>query len=158
MSGRRIVYHLLRVALGAVFLYASVHKVLEPAEFSRTVYHYEILPAAAVNLVAIVLPWIEGCVGLCLILGAKVRGASAIAVVSLVLFLAAMGSALARGLNIDCGCFQAAGSKLGFDRIIGDLVLIAVAAFVYRESAVNPAAMPSLPGLAPSSIRVKESS
>jgi uncharacterized membrane protein YphA (DoxX/SURF4 family) len=156
MSGRRIIYHLLRVALGAVFLYASVHKVLEPAAFSRTVYHYQLLPPAAVNLVTIVLPWIEGLVGICLILGARVRGASALALVSLLLFLAAMSSALARGLNIDCGCFAAAGSKLGFDRIVGDLVLLAAAAFVYRESVGVPAPAPVLPGLAPSS--VKESS
>jgi len=156
MSARRILYHLVRVAVGAVFLYASVHKVIAPAEFSRTVYHYQLLPAAAINLIAIVLPWIEGVVGICLILGVKMRGAAGIAVVSLLVFLVAMGSALARGLNIDCGCFAAAGTKLGFDRIVGDLVLLAAAALLYRESARESIALTALPSLAPSS--VKESS
>jgi uncharacterized membrane protein YphA (DoxX/SURF4 family) len=156
MSGPRILYHLLRVALGAVFLYASVHKVIAPAEFSRTVYHYQILPAAAVNLAAIVLPWVEGVVGLCLLLGIKMRGAAAIAALSLLVFLAAMGSALARGLNIDCGCFAAAGTELGVDRLVGDLVLLTAAAYVYRESARGSETIPALSGLHPSS--VKESS
>lgn len=156
MSGRRVVYHLVRIALGAVFLYASVHKVISPAEFSRTVYHYQLLPAAAVNLVTIVLPWIEGLVGLCLILGVLVRGAAGLAAASLLVFLLAMSSALARGLNIDCGCFAAAGTQLGFDRIVGDLVLLAAAAFLYRESGRGPVAIRVLSGLAPTS--VKESS
>lgn len=156
MSLRRILYHLVRIAVGAVFLYASVHKVIAPAEFSRTVYHYQLLPAAAVNLVAIVLPWIEGLVGLCLILGVKMRGAAAIAAVTLLVFLVAMGAALARGLNIDCGCFAASGTRLGFDRIIGDLVLLAAAVFLFRESARGSVSIPALRGLQPSS--VKESS
>ncbi len=153
MSLRRGLYYVLRVALGAVFLYASLSKIVDPATFSRTVYHYQLLPAAAVNLVAIVLPWVEGLVGLFLLFGLKMRGASLLAIVSLIVFLAAMSSALARGLNIDCGCFQAAGTKLGFDRIIGDLVLLVVAVFVHRESARPAPAGHTVPGLAPTSVK-----
>ncbi len=156
MISRSLLARLLGIALGAIFLYASVSKVIDPAAFSRTVYHYQLLPPAAVNLVAIVLPWIEALVGALLIFGLRVRGASLLAVITLILFLGAMSSALARGLNIDCGCFKAEGTKLGLDRIIGDLVLLAAAFFVYRESARVPQPGREASGFMPSS--VKESS
>jgi uncharacterized membrane protein YphA (DoxX/SURF4 family) len=132
MTARRILSLILRVGLGAVFIMASVPKILDPAGFSRNVFHYQILPGNVVNAVAILLPWIELFVGLFLIFGIWLRGAAFIAMVSLVVFLAAMGSALARGLNIDCGCFKTSGSPLGPDRLIGDALLLIMAILVYR--------------------------
>jgi uncharacterized membrane protein YphA (DoxX/SURF4 family) len=121
-----------RVLLGGLFIYASVSKILDPAGFSRTVFYYQLLPTSAVNLVAIILPWIELLVGVLLVIGIQVRGAAFVAAGSLIVFTAAMISALVRGLNIDCGCFSAAGGH-GVDarRIAEEFVLIAAAAFVY---------------------------
>jgi putative oxidoreductase len=127
----------LRLLLGAVFVYASLSKIADPAAFSRTVYHYQLLPGWAVNPVAIILPWIELLVGVLLVIGVRLRGALVVAITSLVVFLVAMSTALARGLNIDCGCFSASGTPLGMDRIIGDLVLIAACVFVYRASVAS---------------------
>jgi uncharacterized membrane protein YphA (DoxX/SURF4 family) len=132
MSARRIISLILRVGLGAVFIMASVPKILDPAGFSRNVFHYQILPGNLVNAVAILLPWIELFVGLFLVFGIWLRGSAFIAIASLVVFLAAMGSALARGLNIDCGCFKTSGSPLGPERLIGDAVLLLAAILVYR--------------------------
>jgi uncharacterized membrane protein YphA (DoxX/SURF4 family) len=142
MSVRRIVLILLRIAVGGVFVAASVPKILDPAGFSRNIFHYEILPTKLVNAIAITLPWIELLVGLCLIVGFRVRGAALVAIVSLVVFTAAMSSALARGLNIDCGCFKTSGTPLGPERILGDLVLLVAAVLVYRWSG-QPAALAS---------------
>jgi|SRR5688572_4155374 len=132
MTARRILSILLRIGLGLVFIAASAPKILDPAGFSRNVFHYQILPGNMVNAVAILLPWIELFVGLFLVFGIWLRGAAFIAIVSLVVFLGAMGSALARGLNIDCGCFKTSGSPLGPDRLIGDAVLLVAAILVYR--------------------------
>jgi uncharacterized membrane protein YphA (DoxX/SURF4 family) len=136
MTPVRLAAIVTRVLLGGLFIFASVPKILNPAEFSRTVYYYRLLPAQAVNFIAITLPWVELLVGILLVIGLKVRGAAFVAAGSLVVFTVAMITALARGLNIDCGCFSAAGGH-GVDarRIIEDLVLLAAAAFVYWASA-----------------------
>lgn len=134
MTPRRILALVLRLGLGAVFVAASAPKILDPAGFSRNVFHYQILPQNLVNVVAITLPWIELFVGLCLILGFRLRGATLVAIGSLVIFLGAMGSALARGLNIDCGCFKTSGTPLGPERLVGDLVLLIAAVILYRIS------------------------
>jgi uncharacterized membrane protein YphA (DoxX/SURF4 family) len=127
-----------RIALGLLFIYASHSKILDPAAFSRTVYYYRLLPAEAVNVVAIVLPWIEVLVGVFLVVGFKLRGAALLASASMVIFLAAMTSALARGLNIDCGCFSADGGH-GVDstRVLQDVGLLAAAVFVYWSAIAN---------------------
>jgi uncharacterized membrane protein YphA (DoxX/SURF4 family) len=141
MTARRIIALLLRLGLGGVFVAASVPKILDPAGFSRNIFHYEILPGNLVNAVAITLPWVELLVGLCLIAGFRLRGAALTAIVSLVIFTAAMSSALARGLNIDCGCFKTSGTPLGPERILGDLALLVAAVLVYRWSgATGPGA------------------
>jgi uncharacterized membrane protein YphA (DoxX/SURF4 family) len=132
MTIRRILALLLRLGLGAVFVAASVPKILDPAGFSRNVFHYDILPVGLVNVVAILLPWVELCVGVCLIVGFRVRGAALVAIGSLVIFTAAMASALARGLNIDCGCFKTSGTPLGPERLVGDVGLLVAAWLVYR--------------------------
>jgi putative oxidoreductase len=131
---RRVLAILFRLGLGGVFVAASVPKILDPAGFSRNVFHYEILPASLVNLVAVTLPWIELLVGLALIVGFRVRGAALVAMLSLVIFIAAMSSALARGLNIDCGCFKTSGTPLGPQRILGDIGMLIAAVLVYRWS------------------------
>ncbi len=138
MTARRILSLILRAGLGAVFIMASVPKILDPAGFSRNVFHYQILPGNLVNAVAILLPWVELFVGLFLIFGIWLRGAAFIAIASLIVFLAAMGSALARGLNIDCGCFKTSGSPLGPERLVGDALLLIVAILVYRWALPQP--------------------
>lgn len=58
--------HELRLLLGAVFLLASFDKILHPQAFAQTVYNYQILTDGFVNLAAIMLPWLELLLGVCL--------------------------------------------------------------------------------------------
>ena len=44
------IFILMRLALGAVFLYASYDKILHPAAFAKAVYNYQILPDEAISL------------------------------------------------------------------------------------------------------------
>lgn len=97
---------LVRLALGIVFVYASVDKILNPAAFAQAVYNYQILPDLLINLTAIVLPWMELFLGLCLILGLWLPGAAFLSTLLLITFFGALLFNTARGLNIDCGCFS----------------------------------------------------
>ncbi len=103
----RVVFHALRVFLGAVFLYASYDKILHPEAFSQAVYNYQILPDAAVNLASLVLPWLELLLGLCLVFNFWLPGALLTGTVLLAIFMGALVFNQIRGLDIHCGCFSA---------------------------------------------------
>jgi uncharacterized membrane protein YphA (DoxX/SURF4 family) len=133
---------LLALALGCVFVYGSLDKIANPGDFARIVYHYQIVgPSAALpplvpNLVAVTLPWIELVVGILLIVGLLRHEAAAIAAVLLLVFVAAVGSALWRGIDIEnCGCFTVTGEgrKAGVRLIVADLALLAAAVTLTRR-------------------------
>jgi uncharacterized membrane protein YphA (DoxX/SURF4 family) len=123
-----------RLLLGGVFVYASFDKILHPWIFAEAVDNYQILPDALLNLTAILLPWLELCVGLLLILGVWLRGAVFTCNVLLALFFAALFFNFARGLDIDCGCFAAsAGASAGGSMVLyllRDALFLAVGFFL----------------------------
>ena len=98
-----------RVFLGFLFLYASIEKILYPGAFAEIVYNYRILPDEMIHATAVVLPWLELLVGLFLILDIWLAGAVLVVNALFMVFLAAMAFNLARGLDIDCGCFSSDG-------------------------------------------------
>lgn len=101
----------LRVALGAIFIYAAIPKIADPVAFAGSVAAYRILPYFWSYLAAATLPFLELICGVLLICGIRVRtGALIIAALNL-LFIAALASAIVRGLDIDCGCFRQGGEK-----------------------------------------------
>jgi uncharacterized membrane protein YphA (DoxX/SURF4 family) len=95
-----------RLILGAIFLSASIDKIAHPAEFAIIVSNYQILPGCLVNIVAIVLPWLEAILGLFIVCGWWLPGAAALADLLLVCFLGALVQAVARGIDLQCGCFS----------------------------------------------------
>jgi len=95
-----------RLFLAVVFLYASVDKILHPAEFAKAVYLYQILPGSLINLAALILPWLELVLGLCLAAGIWLPGAVLWSNALLGTFFAALVFNVIRGLNIHCGCFS----------------------------------------------------
>ena len=95
-----------RLTLAGIFIYASLDKIAHPAAFAKDVYNYQILPDALINLTALVLPWLELFLGLCLLVGIWLPGAVLTVNGLMVVFLAALVFNLARGLDINCGCFS----------------------------------------------------
>ena len=95
-----------RLILGAIFLSASIDKIAHPAEFAIIVSNYQILPGCLVNIVAIVLPWLEAILGLFIVCGWWLPSAAALADLLLVCFLGALVQAVARGIDLQCGCFS----------------------------------------------------
>jgi uncharacterized membrane protein YphA (DoxX/SURF4 family) len=94
-----------RLLLGGVLVVAGALKLPDPAAAERAVRAYQLLPEALVAPVAFGLPALEIVVGLALIVGIYVRTAAVASAVLMVVFLAGVISAWARGLQIDCGCF-----------------------------------------------------
>lgn len=143
---RRLLPGLLRLLLGAVFLYASYDKILHPGDFARAVHNYQLLPAAVVNPVAVVLPWMELLLGFFLLAGAWLPGTTLLSTLLLAVFNAALIFNLARGLDVSCGCFstQIAGSPATWWTAARDLLLLAASAYltvsVFSPSPAGPVA------------------
>jgi len=119
---------LVRSCLGIVFLWASWDKIAHPDEFAAIIINYDILPAAAVNMTALVLPWIELICGLLLLTGRLVPGAALTIDTLLIVFILATAFNLYRGLDINCGCFSVApgaGNETIFNLVRDSLLLAA---------------------------------
>jgi uncharacterized membrane protein YphA (DoxX/SURF4 family) len=99
----------LRWYIGWVFLYACYHKILHPESFALDIATYQILPLYLVNLMALILPWVELAAGLSVIAGWKTRAASLLIAGMLAVFIVAIALALWQGLSISCGCFASEG-------------------------------------------------
>jgi len=127
----------LRFAIGAIFIYASVNKLFNPQDFAKAILRYDMLPVFTINMLAITLPYVEFITGILLITGIYKKGASMMAIVSLFVFLIALVSASARGLDISCGCFSLEESSTKGDinmRIIQDVFLLIGAFIIYKFS------------------------
>jgi uncharacterized membrane protein YphA (DoxX/SURF4 family) len=98
-----------RLIMAGIFIYASIDKIAHPAAFAKDVYNYQILPDALINLAALVLPWLELFLGLCLLAGFWLPGAVLAVNGLLIVFLSALVFNLARGLDVNCGCFSTGG-------------------------------------------------
>lgn len=96
-----------RWILGLTFIYASFHKILSPGEFARIVYGYDLFPYVLINLIAIIIPFLELVAGLALIIGFYPRAAAIIINGLLLSFMLALTINLIRGHEFDCGCFSA---------------------------------------------------
>ena len=128
---RRVIDHDLitlvtRLLVGVIFIYASYYKIVEPAAFARSIWYYHMVPGTLINLMALFMPWLELVCGVCLILGVCYRGAIVIVNLMALVFLVALSTAIARGINIDCGCFKAAqaSSESAWEALWFDLGLI----------------------------------
>jgi len=95
-----------RWILGITFIYASFHKIIAPADFAKILYGYDLFPGVLINLIAIVLPFVELFSGLALILGIYPRSAALIVNGMLLSFIIALSINLVRGHEFDCGCFS----------------------------------------------------
>jgi len=102
-----------RLGLAAVFLIAGGLKVTDLAASGRAVNAYRLMPYDTAKVVGAVQPFLEIALGLLLLVGLAVRLSAAIAAVVLVIFIAGIVSAWARGLQIDCGCFSKGGDLTG---------------------------------------------
>ncbi len=123
-----------RLILGGVFLYAGFVKIGEPAGFAGSVAAYRLLPYFGNYLAAAVLPWLEVLCGLLLIAGYRTRAAASLVLLLILAFMAALVSALARGLDIDCGCFRHGGEKTSaWTALARDGVLLVMVLVVLRN-------------------------
>ncbi|MBT3176858.1 MAG: DoxX family membrane protein [Desulfobacula sp.] len=103
---KKVYYHVIRIILAIVFIYASIDKIVHPQSFAQAVFNHQILPEILINIIAIVLPWMELILGLCLLFNVWMNGVSVLTAVLMFIFMSAITFNLLRGLDVGCGCFS----------------------------------------------------
>jgi len=131
----RLLSFVLRLLLGGAFVFAATLKIFDPASFANDIAHYRLVPHLWINFIAITLPWVELTAGLALIFGFWRRASALVLLALTVVFLIAISQAIARGLDIRCGCFGTIGAgQIGWRNLAIDGALMAMAAWlVWRE-------------------------
>jgi len=124
---------LIRLGVGITFIYASIYKIIDPMDFAKSIWYYHLVPGNLINLMALVLPWVEFHCGIFLIIGVFYRGSVVLINLMTLVFIGALLTAIYRGINIDCGCFKAAKSATGstVDALWFDLGLIIFTAYLF---------------------------
>jgi uncharacterized membrane protein YphA (DoxX/SURF4 family) len=101
---------LVRLGLAAVWLVSGLLKAMDPDQTYIAVRAYDVLPGIGVEIVAALLPWFELALGVLLLAGVGTRLVAAMSAALLLVFIAGVAQAWARGLSIDCGCFGGGGA------------------------------------------------
>ena len=117
-----------RIFLAALFIYAGLPKILAPQDFALVVFRFHLLPDDLINTVALLLPWLEIFAALALLLPAWRRAGMLWLIAMLGIATVALAISLARGLDIDCGCFtlQPGRSHIGWWSLARNATLIAL--------------------------------
>jgi len=124
---RPAVVRLAQVAIGVVFLAAALAKIGDLATFAAQIHNFRLVPVWSENLVAMTLPWVELIAGLSLVLAIRPRDGGWVVTVLMAVFLIAVGQAVVRDLDIECGCFGTAdASQVGLAKLLENTGLLIV--------------------------------
>ncbi len=131
-------YHMIRIILAVVFIYASIDKIIHPQSFAQAVFNHQVLPGILINIFAVVLPWMELILGLCLFFNVWMTGASTLTAVLMFIFMSTITFNLLRGLDVGCGCFSTnAEASMNFLTFIRDIFFLCLSfslvVFVFKK-------------------------
>lgn len=128
--------YVIQCLLSAVFLTAAYFKLKDPNNTLTSIYQYKLLSWQASDWLACALPWMEAAAAIGLWVRRVQLGAILLGSALLGLFVIALLSALARNLDISCGCFGTGnvGTQVG-PRLLEDVILLAFYLPIWRHHA-----------------------
>jgi uncharacterized protein YjeT (DUF2065 family) len=139
-------YHLLRLALGCLFVYAGLIKLLDPRAFAHAIAQFDLAPDQLLPVLAVGLPALELLAGVGLMF--EVRGSLGVISGLLGLFLLALSYGVWMEMDIDCGCFtveEVNAQTSVKTALVRDLFMAAALGFLFwwrrrtgRASNLNP--------------------
>ncbi len=134
---KTILLFAIKLILGITFVYSSFHKIEDPASFAKILYGYAIFPDVSINIMAIIIPFIELSTGFCLIFGLFPRVAILIINSMMAVFIILISFNLLRGHQFDCGCFSSVATQnptlSNVYSLIRDVAFLAAGLFYWRN-------------------------
>lgn len=119
---------LLSLGLGGFFAWSGFAKIFDLAAFTQSVANYQIIGRPWDGVAAYLLPWVEIFAGLAVMTGLLARGGLLLISGMLLVFMVALSSAWARGLNIACGCYGESQELVNYPlKLSTNMVLLLVA-------------------------------
>jgi uncharacterized membrane protein YphA (DoxX/SURF4 family) len=120
-----------RLLVGALFVAAGALKVGHFNDLAAAIAGFRILPEGAIAPLAVVLPFFEIGLGMYLIVGLFTRTAAIVAALQLIVYAAAIASAVIRHIPANCGCFGPQDqAPADWPHVFVDLALAAICALV----------------------------
>lgn len=120
-----------RIVIAAVFVFAAVPKLVNPRLFAEAIANYHLVPDSISSIAASVMPVMEMVIAIALVIGVKERGAAVASALMLLVFAVAMTTTIARGINLDCGCFGAAAeAQVSWFTVARNVLLMLVSIFI----------------------------
>jgi len=119
-----------QITAGLIFLAAALPKIADLAGFAGSIHNFHlesVVPMAATNILAMMIPWVELIAGLALVSGVRPRAGAVVYTLLMAVFTLGVIQALARGLSFECGCFGKAGAAtIGVKKVAENLVMMAI--------------------------------
>jgi len=125
----------LRLFLGCTFIFASWHKIVSPDQFATILYGYAVFPHQIINVLAIVMPFVELVCGITLLTGLLKRSGLLLINAMLVGFIVLISFNLIRGHEFDCGCFSLGDTKGIWPSVwllVRDFVMLGAGIYLFR--------------------------
>jgi uncharacterized membrane protein len=113
--------------VSGVFVFASIHKLVDADGFSKVILGYQVVPAAFVGWVALFMPWLEISMGLAILIPQARNAALLMAAGLLILFAALTGWNLLHGVEVPCGCFSNEGGAATWWSVARNMMLASIA-------------------------------
>ncbi len=122
-----------RIFIASVFIFSGIEKITSPEKFADAILNYKLFPIFSINLIAIIIPWLELFIGVLLLFGIWIKENSMISFILLILFTVLVATTMLRGLDISCGCFGTKfAQKVGLLKIGENTILMVISYIVFQ--------------------------
>jgi uncharacterized membrane protein YphA (DoxX/SURF4 family) len=124
------------MVLGGLFILAGYNKLGDFRGTYDAVHAFHLgFNEQTLQVLARVVPWAELLTGSLLVLGLWARGAGVMAVVLMAAFIGGIASVMARGLDVNCGCFGklklfCGDQPMGWCHLIRNTIMAGAAALI----------------------------
>lgn len=141
----RHVSYIVSIAVATTLLFSGVLHASQPYYFIYTVSSYHILPPFAAGIVGLLLPYVQITVAVCIGLGFADSVALRIGALLFMVYTCAQLSVLLRGIDVECGCFGFASSRISATSVSLPFLFFAACLFLLysrrRTSLTSPSCL-----------------
>jgi putative oxidoreductase len=129
---------LLRFGLAALFVWTGLLKLQSPEAAQMAIFQYRLVSWEAAQLLATLIPMLELSAALGLLIPRLRLGGVVLCIGLLVVFCGALAAALARNLDISCGCFGTTEAHApALRRLFEDVLLLGLCCMLWKDSALK---------------------
>ncbi|GAB5443099.1 MAG: hypothetical protein Fues2KO_34480 [Fuerstiella sp.] len=139
---RQLFERAVSLLIAIVLLRSATHHFTNPYAFLISIYKYELVNPRVGEVVAITLPALQSLVAIGLLSRVAVSASLMLSTTLMTMFTAVQATALAKGLDISCGCFGPVSERqVNFSSVtfVGILTIAAAVALTFHRKHTDDA-------------------